>query len=282
MQAPKSPFFHAGIDAGLALSVVVPVKDEAENVVPLTEEIVAAVKDLGRFEILFVDDGSADETAARLRQLALKLPELRVLSLAENCGQSAAIRFGVEQARAPTVATLDGDGQNDPADLPRLVERLWSAPAEARLGMVSGRRVRRQDSWKKRMSSRRANGVRRAVLDDGAEDTSCGLKAFWRGLFLQLPPFDHMHRFLPALVKREGWRLDYIDVNHRPRLRGASKYGIGNRLWVGLVDLLGVAWLMRRRRVRPRLAHPAAKLAETPERDAADAGVALPQEDLRT
>ena len=276
MRSATPPFSLSATDPALVLSVVVPVKNELENVGPLAAEIAEAVAPLGAYEILFVDDGSDDGTPERLAELALARPELRLLRLAENCGQSAAIRFGVEQARAATVATLDGDGQNDPVDLPRLVERLWSAAPAERLGMVSGRRVGRQDSWNKKISSRLANAVRRAFLHDGAEDTSCGLKAFWRDLFLQLPVFDHMHRFLPALVQREGWSLDYIVVRHRPRLRGTSKYGIGNRLWVGIVDLFAVRWLMKRRRSIPRLA---ATATPRPAPEARPSALEAPQEE---
>ncbi|MBK6334226.1 MAG: glycosyltransferase family 2 protein [Betaproteobacteria bacterium] len=234
------------------LSVVVPVRNEAENIEPLVREIAAALSGLRAFEIVYVDDGSDDGTHAELERLAASLPQLRHLRHVRSCGQSTAILTGVHSARHPWVATLDGDGQNDPADIPRLLERLAAAQPEENLQMLAGWRAARRDTWLRRLSSRVANGVRSRVLRDATPDTGCGLKLFARDTFLALPYFDHMHRFLPALVQRQGGRVESIVVSHRPRTRGRSKYGVHNRLWVGIVDLFGVAWLMRRAR-RPEV-----------------------------
>jgi len=229
---------------GIAVSVVVPVKDEAGNVGPLAREIAAALK-AEPHEIIFVDDGSTDATAAELRALKAEIPALRVLRHAHNLGQSRSIRTGVMAARGGIVVTLDGDGQNDPADMPKLLALLRSDPS---LAMVSGVRVKRRDKASRRLASRLGNGFRNALLGDGASDTGCGLKAFHRDMFLGLPYFDHMHRFLIALTQREGGRVGYAPVNHRPRLQGASKYTNFGRLLVSVQDLLGVRWLQRRHR----------------------------------
>ena len=229
---------------GIAVSVVVPVKDEAGNVGPLAREIAAALR-AEPHEIIFVDDGSTDATAAELRALKTEIPALRVLRHARNLGQSRSIRTGVMAARGGIVVTLDGDGQNDPADTPKLLALLRSDPG---LAMVSGVRVKRQDKASRRLASRLGNGFRNALLGDGASDTGCGLKAFHRDMFLGLPYFDHMHRFLIALIQREGGKVGYAPVNHRPRLQGASKYTNFGRLLVSVHDLLGVRWLQRRHR----------------------------------
>ena len=228
-----------------SLSVVVPVYNEAENVEPLVAElhrVLTLIPELLEFEIVYVDDGSNDDTPARLAALRSDFPELRVVRHRTNYGQSAAIRSGVRAARFCTIATLDGDGQNDPADLPRLLEPYLAGTAEL---VVGCRRVRR-DMWMRRVSSRLANAVRSRLAGDNTPDTGCGLKVFGREAFLALPSFDHMHRFLPALFMRDGGRVVSIPVNHRQRTRGISKYGVANRLWVGVVDLLGVLWLQRR------------------------------------
>jgi dolichol-phosphate mannosyltransferase len=233
------------------LSVVIPVRDEAENLAPLVAEIRAALDGLLFYEIILVDDGSRDGTAEAALALAGAVPQLRLLRHRESCGQSAAIRTGVKAARAPWIVTLDGDGQNDPADIPR----LWHLAREAAPGtplLVNGHRRKRQDSWLKRRASGIANAVRRRLLHDDTPDTGCGLKLFPRALFLDLPCFDHMHRFMPALVLREGGVVRSLPVNHRPRRRGASKYGLLDRLGVGIVDLFGVLWLQRRA-MRPQL-----------------------------
>ena len=230
------------MSGGVALSVVVPVKDEAGNVAPLVREIAAALK--GRdHEILFIDDGSSDGTAAALTALKGEVPQLRVLRHGRNLGQSRGIRTGVQAARGEIIVTLDGDGQNDPADIPKLLTALAAEPDVA---MVSGVRVKRQDTASRRLASRLGNRFRSALLGDGATDTGCGLKAFRRDVFLDLPYFDHLHRFLIALVQREGWQVRYVPVNHRPRLTGASKYTNFGRLLVSAQDLLGVRWLQRR------------------------------------
>jgi dolichol-phosphate mannosyltransferase len=228
------------------ISVVVPVKDEAGNVGPLAREIAAALA-AERHEILFVDDGSTDGTDAALAALKNEIPQLRALRHSRNLGQSRGVRTGVQAARGDIIVTLDGDGQNDPADIPRLLTALR---AEPQVAMVSGVRVKRQDSASRRWASRMGNGFRSALLGDGASDTGCGLKAFRRAAFLDLPYFDHMHRFLIALVLREGGEVRYVPVNHRPRLTGASKYTNFGRLLVSVQDLLGVRWLQRRYRGR--------------------------------
>jgi glycosyltransferase involved in cell wall biosynthesis len=232
----------SGGGAAPLVSVVVPVKDEAGNVAPLAREIAAALKGEPH-EILFVDDGSSDGTAAALSALKAEIPELRVLSHSRNLGQSRGIRTGVHAARGGIIVTLDGDGQNDPADIPKLLSALRADPDTA---MVSGVRMRRQDSTSRRWASRLGNGFRSKLLGDGATDTGCGLKAFRRAAFLELPYFDHIHRFLIALVQREGGKVSFVPVNHRPRLTGASKYTNIGRLLVSVQDLLGVRWLQQR------------------------------------
>lgn len=234
------------------LSVVVPVKNEADNILPLVAEIRAALSNGPAYEIVYVDDGSTDTTPARLAEAGAVKDDLRVVTHVASCGQSAALRTGVFAARGRVIATLDGDGQNDPADVPRLVGAFLKPSSATELGMIAGQRVKRRDSAIKRWSSRIANRVRSAMLGDDTPDTGCGLKVFRRDAFLQLPYFDHMHRFLPALMRREGFAIGLEPVNHRHRVHGKSKYGINNRLWVGIVDLFGVFWLQRRMR-RPTL-----------------------------
>jgi dolichol-phosphate mannosyltransferase len=233
------------------LSIVVPVKNEAGNIAPLVAEIVAAVRARWSFEILYVNDGSSDGTEAELLSLMATYPTLRLIKHARSCGQSAAVRSGVAAARAPLVATLDGDGQNNPAFIPRLVEALEvGAPT---VGLVAGQRVGRKASGFKRLQSRVANAVRGGILRDGTRDAGCGLKAFRRELFLALPYFDGLHRFLPALARRHGYQVAYVDVVDRPRGRGMSNYGMWDRLWVGIFDLCGVWWLIRRMKVVPEV-----------------------------
>ncbi|HEX6944624.1 MAG TPA: glycosyltransferase family 2 protein [Casimicrobiaceae bacterium] len=231
------------------LSVVVPVRNEAGNIAPLVDEIAAALAPLAAFEIVYVDDGSDDATPAELRELRGRVPQLRVVRHERSCGQSTAIVTGVLAARHPWIATLDGDGQNDPADIRRLLDRLASAQPGENLQLLCGWRAQRQDTWLRRLSSRVANGVRGRVLRDRTPDTGCGLKVFPREVFLRLPYFDHMHRFLPALVQRHGGTVESVVVSHRPRTRGRSKYGLFDRLWVGIVDLFGVGWLIARSRI---------------------------------
>jgi glycosyltransferase involved in cell wall biosynthesis len=232
----------SGGGAAPLVSVVVPVKDEAGNVAPLAREIAAALTGEAH-EILFVDDGSTDGTQAALGALKAEIPQLRVLSHSRNLGQSRSIRTGVHAARGGIIVTLDGDGQNDPADIPKLLSALRADPDAA---MVSGVRTRRQDNASRRLASRLGNGFRGALLGDGAIDTGCGLKAFRRAIFLELPYFDHIHRFLIALVQREGGKVSFVPVNHRPRLTGSSKYTNIGRLLVSVQDLLGVRWLQQR------------------------------------
>jgi dolichol-phosphate mannosyltransferase len=238
------------------LSVVVPVRDEAPNILPLVAEIRAALAPTGATcEVVYVDDGSTDDTPARLAEAAAGpgMPLIRRRHR-KSCGQSAAVITGVRAARGEWIATLDGDGQNDPADIPALLAR---ALAEARAApiLIAGHRVTRKDSASKRIASRLANRLRARLLRDATPDTGCGLKVFRRADFLALPHFDHMHRFLPALFLRAGGRVISVPVNHRPRTRGTSKYGNLGRAWVGLWDLMGVAWLQRRWR-RPEVEEP--------------------------
>jgi glycosyltransferase involved in cell wall biosynthesis len=226
------------------VSVVVPVFDEAGAAPGLAREIAAAFAGR-RYELIFVDDASRDSTASALAALQGEIAALRLLRHGANAGQSRAIRTGVLAARAPIVVTLDGDGQNDPADAPRLIDRLLAAPD---LTMVGGVRVKRRDSLAKRLASRLANAVRQSLLQDAAADTGCGLKAFRREAYLRLPFFDHQHRFLPALMRREGYAVAFEPVGHRPRQAGRSKYTNLGRLWASLSDLAGVVWLNARAR----------------------------------
>lgn len=235
----------------MQFSIVIPVYNEAGSVLPLVAEVTRALTGAGDWELIYVDDGSTDGTAAELQRAGQQCPALRVLRHAQRCGQSSALLNGVRAARGTWILTLDGDGQNDPADIPLLIARLCDDgddgddPAPRPL-MLVGHRTRRRDDWLRRQSSRIANAVRARLLGDGTPDTGCGLKLFSRELFLMLPAFDHMHRFLPALAQRHGARVESVPVRHRPRQCGESKYGIHNRLWAGLVDLLGVMWLQRR------------------------------------
>ena len=235
------------------VSVLVPIKDEGPNIRPLVGEIVAALDGRHPFEIVYVDDGSSDDGAVILAELARAEPRLRFVRHRQGCGQSAALRTAAQAATGRILATLDGDGQNDPADLPRLIDRLLQA--DPGLGMAAGWRQERRDTRSKRLASRYANAIRGKLLGDQVPDTGCGLKAISRDLFLNLPYFDHMHRFLPALVQREGLRVEMVPVHHRPRAAGTSKYGNLDRALVGIVDLVGVAWLMRRRKL-PEIIEP--------------------------
>jgi dolichol-phosphate mannosyltransferase len=237
--------------AAPAVSIVVPVRNEAGNIAPLVTEIATALgSDLG-FEVVYVNDGSTDGTESELIGLMASRPWLRQIRHMTSCGQSAAVSSGVRHARASVVVTLDGDGQNNPAFIPALLEAL--AAGGPRTGLVAGQRVGRKATGFKKLQSRIANAVRGAVLRDGTRDTGCGLKAFRRELFLALPYFDGLHRFLPALVRREGYDIGYVDVVDRPRHAGTSNYGMWDRLWVGILDLLGVWWLIRRRRRVPQV-----------------------------
>jgi dolichol-phosphate mannosyltransferase len=245
--------YHSAPARPLEVSVVIPVCNEQDNVLPLAREIRAALDGRCRYETIFVDDGSTDGTAAAVRAArADGLPEIRLVRHAARSGQSAAIATGVREAQAPWIATLDGDGQNDPADIPRLLDALRGA-ASPRVRLVMGNRTARRDTWLRRLSSLVANGVRGNLLRDGTPDTGCGIKVFDRTVFLDMPRFNHMHRFMPALFQREGYEVISVPVNHRARTRGTSKYGLHNRLWVGIVDLFGVLWLIRRASPRIRI-----------------------------
>ena len=234
-----------------AVSVVVPVRNEAGNIALLVAEIAKALEGQWSFEVVYVDDGSTDGTEAELKRLMTQHAWLRRVRHKQSCGQSAAVRTGVAAARAPIVVTLDGDGQNDPAFIPALVRALEAG--NPRVGLVAGQRVGRKSGGFKKLQSRIANAVRGAVLRDGTRDTGCGLKAFRRAVFLGLPYFDGLHRFLPALIRREGFDIGYVDVVDRPRAHGVSNYGLWDRLWVGILDLAGVWWLIRRKKRIPEI-----------------------------
>lgn len=234
-----------------AVSVVVPVRNEVGNIAPLLAEIAAALGDQWAFEVIFADDGSSDGSAAELTRLMTQHPWLRLVRHKQSCGQSAAVRTGVAAAHAPLVVTLDGDGQNDPKFIPALLRALEQGGP--RIALIAGQRVKRQASGFKKLQSHIANAVRAAVLRDGTRDTGCGLKAFRRDVFLSLPYFDGLHRFLPALVRREGYDIGYVDVIDRPRRAGVSNYGMWDRLWIGIFDLTGVWWLIRRRKRVPEI-----------------------------
>ena len=228
-------------------SVVVPVFNERDNVTPLVNEIVAALRGKYSFEIVYVDDQSKDDSLQVLKDLMVSVPELRVLQHLRQCGQSTAVRNGVKAARGVWIATLDGDGQNDPADIPKLIEARNKAAPEIKL--FAGWRVHRKDTGSKRWASKIANSIRASFLKDETPDTGCGIKLFERAVFMDLPYFDHMHRYLPALVKRAGFQSVSVPVNHRERGSGVSKYNNLGRAWVGLKDLRGVAWLIKRSKV---------------------------------
>lgn len=231
------------------LAIVIPVKNEADNILPLVEEIHAALEGKAEFEIIYVDDGSTDATPQRLAEAQARFPRLRSLRHRFSCGQSQAIATAVKAARAPVIAMLDGDGQNDPADIPNMLAR-WRAEPEATRGklLIAGWRANRKDTASRRWASKAANAIRVACLKDDTPDTGCGSKLFPRDLFLDFPRFDHMHRYLPALTIRAGGKVESVKVNHRPRGAGASNYSNLRRALVGVPDLLGVMWLMRRSR----------------------------------
>jgi dolichol-phosphate mannosyltransferase len=233
----------------VAISIVVPVRNEAENIAPLIEEIATALDGRWVYEIIYVNDGSTDATADRLTGIMKQRVNLRQIRHATSSGQSAAVRSGVRAARGAIVATLDGDGQNNPAFLPALIAVIEDGGE--RVGLAAGQRVGRKDTGFKKWQSRVANGVRSNILRDGTRDTGCGLKAFRREVFLMLPYFDGLHRFLPALVRREGYEIAYVEVIDRPRRSGVSNYGFFDRLWIGVMDLAGVWWLIRRKKPTP-------------------------------
>jgi glycosyltransferase involved in cell wall biosynthesis len=233
----------------VAVSIVVPVRNEADNVAPLIAETIAALDGRWAYDIIYVNDGSTDATGERLAALMKQHRQLRQLKHASSTGQSAAVRSGVRAARGAIVATLDGDGQNNPAFLPDLIAAVENGGG--RIGLAAGQRFGRKDTGFKRMQSKIANAVRNAILKDGTRDTGCGLKAFPREVFLSMPYFDGLHRFLPALVRREGFEIAYVDVTDRPRRSGVSNYGFFDRLWIGIMDLGGVWWLIRRKKPTP-------------------------------
>ncbi|MGY4312759.1 dolichol-phosphate mannosyltransferase [Bradyrhizobium sp. JR3.5] len=233
----------------VAVSIVVPVRNEADNIAPLIAEIAAALDGRWAYEIVYVNDGSTDATGERLSAIMAQRSNLRQLRHAVSSGQSAAVRSGVRAARGAIVATLDGDGQNDPTFLPNLIAAVESG--NGRVGLAAGQRVGRKDTGFKKLQSRIANAVRGIILRDGTRDTGCGLKAFPREVFLAMPYFDGLHRFLPALVRREGLAIAYVDVVDRPRHSGVSNYGFFDRLWIGIMDLGGVWWLIRRKKPTP-------------------------------
>ncbi|MDT8854480.1 glycosyltransferase family 2 protein [Paracoccaceae bacterium Fryx2] len=243
------------------VTVVIPARNEAENIGTLLDGIDAALAGIGAHEVIVVDDGSGDGTAAVVQARMATALHLRLLRHERSGGQSAAVQSGVLAATAPLVLTLDGDGQNPPEELPRLLAPLLAPGAEA-IGLVAGQRVGRQDTWSKKLASRFANGLRGWLLGDGTRDTGCGLKAFRREAFLRLPYFDHMHRYLPALFARDGWQVAHVDVTHRARGAGQSNYSNLQRGLVGIVDLAGVMWLLKRR----KKAHPAELSAALPEK----------------
>lgn len=241
-------------DAQPRFAIVIPMLDEAATAAELLTGCRDAATPLGSFEFCVTDDGSRDGTGDALAAFAAANPTLTMTIITHRrpAGQSAAVHDAVRAARAPVICTLDGDGQNPPEDLPAVLAPLLSDAAPSRLGLVAGQRVKRNDPFPKRLASRAANGLRGWLLRDGTRDTGCGLKAFRRDAFLDLPYFDHMHRYLPALFQRDGWEVAHVDVGHRPRAAGRSKYTNLGRAIVGLSDLFGVAWLIRRRRkLRP-------------------------------
>jgi dolichol-phosphate mannosyltransferase len=233
----------------MAVSIVVPVRNEAENVRPLIAEIASSLDGRWNYEIICVNDGSTDATAERLAEIMKQRGNLRQIRHATSCGQSAAVRSGVRAARGAIIATLDGDGQNNPVFLPELIAAIQNGGD--RIGLAAGQRVGRQDTGFKKIQSRIANALRSAILRDGTRDTGCGLKAFRREVFLMMPYFDGLHRFLPALVRREGYEIAYVEVIDRPRYSGLSNYGFFDRLWIGIMDVAGVWWLLRRKKPTP-------------------------------
>jgi glycosyltransferase involved in cell wall biosynthesis len=232
-----------------AVSIVVPVRNEEDNLAPLIGEIAAALDGRWAYEIIYVNDGSTDSTGEKLTELKKRYAQLRQIRHATSSGQSAAVRSGVRAARGAIIATLDGDGQNNPAFLPDLIVAVEKGGG--RVGLAAGQRVGRKDTGFKKLQSRIANDVRNAILKDGTRDTGCGLKAFPREVFLAMPYFDGLHRFLPALMRREGHDIAYVDVIDRPRHSGVSNYGFFDRLWIGIMDLFGVWWLIRRKKPTP-------------------------------
>ncbi len=232
----------------ISVSVILPARNEAGNLVQVLRDISQAMQATPH-EIIVVDDGSTDGTEEILRTQTPAIAGLRLIRHITSCGQSAALRSGILAARGRIIATLDADGQNPASNLPGLVAPLLTDSADPRLGLVQGQRLARQDSWSKRIGSRIANGIRNALLRDGVRDSGCGMKAFPRDVYLGLAYFDHIHRFMPAMVQREGLTVMLLDVSHAERVAGRSNYNNAHRALVGIVDLIGVAWLLRRRRL---------------------------------
>jgi dolichol-phosphate mannosyltransferase len=230
------------------VSVILPAKDEAINLPLVLRDISSALAGIAH-EIVVVDDGSTDGTEAAVLALMGTVPGLCLIRHAASCGQSAALRSGIHAARGRIIATLDSDGQNPASNLPNLIAPFLAPDVDPKLGLVQGQRIRRQDTWSKRIGSRLANGIRNGLLNDGVRDSGCGMKAFPRAAYLNLAYFDHLHRFMPAMIKREGLSVMVMDVTHAGRHAGQSKYNNTRRALVGIVDLVGVAWLMRRRRL---------------------------------
>lgn len=239
------------------ISVVIPVHNEGDNITHLLLETESVLQPLGTFELIVVDDGSSDNTIKNLYPIFLEKPWLRIICHKKNMGQSMALLTGIKAARGEIIITMDGDGQNDPKDIPKLLNQM--KPNHPFL-LVTGRRKHRKDSWLKRVSSKIANQVRQWVLKDNTLDTGCGLKIFKKEDFLTLPSFDHMHRFLPALFMAMGGTVRSVDVTHRPRQKGLSHYGTWDRLVAGIVDLVGVSWLVRR--IKPVQTYELKKISE--------------------
>ncbi len=229
----------------LSFSIVVPVKNEADNIAYLVGAIGTACANQS-FEAVFVDDGSTDATAENLKTLIIQHSWLRVLQHSKSAGQSAAVHSGVLAAHAPLICTLDGDGQNPPSEIPNLLAALLAENCDPDLGLVAGQRVGRSDTLSKKVASRMANAIRKSLLRDGTRDSGCGLKAFRRDAFLALPYFNHMHRYLPALFHASGWKIAHCDVSHAERHAGRSNYSNFQRALVGIYDLIGVVWLIKR------------------------------------
>lgn len=227
------------------LSVVIPVQNEEENIRMLIDEVRQSLDGVLNYELIYVNDGSTDSTLDILEQYRAGFSLLKIISHEKSAGQSTAVRTGIKHAISPVIATLDGDGQNDPADIPALFETL-NQHAGTGVVLVNGYRKKRRDTFVKRMSSRLANGIRSWLLDDDTPDTGCGLKVFHRAAYLEIPFFDHLHRFLPAMMINGGGKVMSVEVNHRERQLGSSHYGFFDRLWVGIFDLMGVIWLKSR------------------------------------
>jgi dolichol-phosphate mannosyltransferase len=262
-------------DAGPSISVVIPARNEVVAIGPLVEEISETLSG-EPFEVIVIDDGSGDGTRHVLQALATRHCWLSWLHNPQSVGQSAAIRAGVRAARGDLIVTLDGDGQNPPDQIPLLLAPFRRA-GSAGLGLVQGQRLRRRDTLGKRLASRAANAIRGALLRDGVRDSGCGLKAFRRAAYLDLPWFDHIHRFMPAMMLREGWRVETVDVTHRDRNGGRSNYSNLSRALVGMPDLLGAAWLIRRSAPDPRRGAAAAGRPASGHPGTAAAGATTPR-----